>query len=150
MDYEPVFSEPEWLLACWILSSVLQDYLNWIIWHCSAVFSLIIIPTHLHFKLVMKVYVPLMTELSKIFITWHNVLSWLLHTRDQTPKQPHTLIFPLLSCIYVVSFNPSYPRCNHPQPATPPYLSLHFQRTRQEDPHTQLTILLWIHPTFSR
>ncbi len=43
-----------WLLADWILSSVLQDYLNWIIWNCYAVFCLIlstflcIVPAYLH------------------------------------------------------------------------------------------------------
>jgi hypothetical protein len=45
-----------WVLgavAGWVLSRVkycivlYREYLNWIIWHCYAVYSLIIIPAHL-------------------------------------------------------------------------------------------------------
>jgi hypothetical protein len=52
-----------WLLAGWILSSALRDYLNWIIWHCYAVFSFGIIYVPMYSTCLLwylHAYVPMM------------------------------------------------------------------------------------------
>ncbi len=71
-------------------------------------------------------------------------LGYYIHDTRLLSNHTH-IIFPS-PFLYSCRFNPTYPRCsNCLQTATPPYLSPHLQRAWQEDPHTLLTLLWWIH-----
>ncbi len=61
-----------WLLAGWILSSVIRDNLNWIIWHCYAVFSLVLSTYLCIVPASLRTYVP-------SYIMYNSPHYWLLH-----------------------------------------------------------------------